>query len=85
MLIIAGANKDPSPNAYNRAQSMEYILQQSPAFSIQIRRERRHGGRSRRVGCEHQNIANQMFSQLAQLRTKVNSLAPSENHDQGDV
>ena len=71
MLIIAGAEKDPSPDAYNRAQSMEYILQQSPAFSIQMKREGRHGGRSRWEGgregvrCEHQNIVNQMFNQLA--------------------
>ena len=81
MIIIAGADKDPSPNAYNRAQSMEYILQQPPAFSIQIKRERRHGGRSRRVRREHQNSGNQMFSQLALSRTKVEfSLAPSENN-----
>ena len=41
-----GADKDPSPNAYDRAQSMDYILQHSPSFSIQFKREGRYGGKT---------------------------------------
>ena len=43
---ILGADKDPSPDAYNRAQSMNYVLQHSPSFSIQLKREGRYGGKT---------------------------------------
>lgn len=44
MLNKPGADKDPAPTAYNCAQSMEYVFERSPSFSIQVKREGRHGG-----------------------------------------
>ena len=44
--ILLGADKDPPPNAYDRAQSMNYGLQHSPSFSIQLKREGRYGGKT---------------------------------------
>ena len=44
--MTIGAEKDPSPSAYDRAQSMEHTLHQSPAFSIQFKREGRNGGKA---------------------------------------